>query len=381
MNAAQDPATLDLLAELSDALVADLDVDGLLERITHRCIELLDAQAAGVMLADDRGVLRLLAAAPEFTTWIDLVESAPAPATWSFATGLPVTDADLDIPDPRWAAFARQAREGGFRSVAALPMRIRGEVIGVLSLLRHRAGWLTPEQLSLAQSLANVATAGLLTQHDQGYRAVLAAQSQRVLSGRVAVERARGILAELLDIGVDTALDELRRHASRTGQGLSAAADQVVASVPLARELAAGPPMLLVHRITVDTLPELRALVRQRIADAGLSGSAADAFLLAVHEAAANAEEYAVGGRLWLWHHRGSVWCEVSDDGPGLPVDYRDRTDSPRPGDMRHAGLWLIRRICPDSEITSTPQGTRLLLRQPLPGHPGTPFTPGDAGG
>ena len=100
---------------------------------------------------------------------------------------------------------------------------------------------------------------------------------------------------------------------------------------------------------------------------AGLSGSAADSFLLAVHEAAANAEEHGGGGRLWLWLHDGNVWCEISDDGPGLPAGFTIRTDPPGPGNVDHAGLWLIRRICRDVLIDSSARGTRLLLRQQLP--------------
>jgi len=381
VNRSHDPATTDLLVELSDALLADLDIDKLLQNVTSRCLALLDAQTAGVVLTDDQGVLRLLAAAPDYTAGVELFEATAAPTSWSFATGLPVADADLDIPDSRWAGFARQARRNGFRSVAALPMQVRGEVIGVFSLLRHRTGWLTAEQMRFAQALANVATAGLLIQHEQGYRTILAAQSQRVLSGRVAIEQARGILAELLDVGVDTALDELRRHAARTGQGVSAAANEVVASVPLTDESVAGRTILLAHRVTMATLAALRTLIRQRMVGTGLAGSSADAFLLAIHEAATNAGEHAGGGRVWLWRHRGSLWCEISDDGPGLPSGYRVRTDAPRPGDMQHAGLWLISRICPDVEITSTPQGTRILLRRPIAGHPGTPFSAADAGG
>ncbi|MEU8241654.1 GAF domain-containing protein [Actinoplanes missouriensis] len=379
MSAAQDPATMDLLVELSDTLVADLDVDKLLQTVTNRCIELLDAQAAGVMVADGRGTLRLLAAAPEYTTWVDLFEAPGAPTGWCFATGLAVADADLDIPDPRWAAFARQAREGGFRSAVALPMRVRGDVIGVFSLFRHRPGWLTAEEMRLAQALANVSTIGLLMQRDHGYRTTLANQAQRVLSGRVAVEQARGILAELLGVDVDTARKELRRHATRTGLSLGAVADEVVATVPLNREWRPGTPVLLAHRITMETLATLRTLVRQRMTGVGLSGSAADTFLLAVHEAATNAEEHADGGRLWLWRHSGSLWCEISDDGPGLPVDYRIRAHASA-GDIRHTGLWLIRRICPDVEITSTSQGTRVLLRQPIPDHSGGPFSDAGAG-
>ncbi|MEV8503756.1 GAF domain-containing protein [Actinoplanes sp. NPDC051475] len=369
MSVADDPAMVDFLVELSDTLVADLDADGLLHWVTERAVRLLSAQAAGIMVADGRGVLCLLAAAPEYTPRARLFEAPSAPASWCFATGRPAVDADLDDPDPRWAAYAEQARDDGFRSVAAAPMRMRGEIVGVLSVLRHRPGRFTDEELRLTQALANVATVGLLVQRDAGHRAVLAAQSQHVLTGRVAVERARGILAETFEMDVDTALDELRRHATRTGRSLRATAIEVVTSLPTADRRNGTVAALLAHPVTMASMAELRTQVRHRLLAAGLSGSALDSFLLAVHEATLNAQEHAGGGRLWLWVHHGSAWCEISDNGPGLPAGFEIPTGS-QDIRRRHAGLWLIQRVCPDLKITSSARGTRLLLRRSLPTQP-----------
>ncbi|MEV4637998.1 GAF domain-containing protein [Actinoplanes sp. NPDC049548] len=371
---------IDLLVEVSDALVADLDTDGLLQWVSERGVQLLAGQATGIMLADARGVLRLLAAAPEYTPQARLFEAPSAPPHWCFATGQTLVDTDLDDPDPRWLRFAEQARADGFRSVAAVPMRIRDEIIGTFSVLRHPAGPFSNEELRLTQALANLATVGLLVKRDTGYRRVLAGRSQQILVGRVAVERARGILAELLDTDTDAALQELRRHAVRTDRTLQATASEVVRYLPTAGARTSTAPALLVRSFTVASPQSaLRALVRQRLSAAGLSGSALDSFLLAIHEAATNAQEHAGGGRLWLWVHHGSVWCEISDDGPGLPAGFDIQTELP---DIRrrHAGLWLVRRICPDLEITSGAGGTRLLLRRPLPAQPSASPSAVDSG-
>lgn len=371
---------VDLLVEVSDTLVADLDTDGMLQWVSERGRQLLSAQAAGIMLADARGTLRLLAAAPEYTSQARLFETASAPPHWCFATGQTLVDADLDDPDPRWAGFAGQARAAGFRSVAAVPMRIRDEIIGTFSVLRHQTGPFTGEQLRLTQALANVATVGLLVKRDTGYRRVLAGRSQQILTGRVAVERARGILAELLDTDTDTALQELRRHALRTERTLRATAIEVVRALPTAGRLPSTAPALLVRSITTaSSLSALRDLISKRLSAAGLGGSARDSFLLAIHEAATNAQEHAGSGRLWLWHHDDYLWCEISDDGPGLPADLEIPTGTP---DVHHqrAGLWLIRRICPDMLITSSTAGTRLLLRQPLPAQPAGSPSAADSG-
>ncbi|GAA4934421.1 hypothetical protein GCM10025331_19300 [Actinoplanes utahensis] len=358
---------MDLLAEVSDTLVADLDTDALLHWVSERGMQLLSAQAAGIMLADARGVLRLLAVAPQYTPQAKLFETVSAPSHWSFATGQSLVDPDLEDPDPRWPGFAVQAGAAGFRSVTAVPMRIHGEIIGTFSVLRHRPGPFSDEQLRLAQALANLATVGLLVKRDTGYRRVLAARSQQILIGRVAVERARGILAELLDMNTAAALQELRRHAMRTDRNLAATATELVRNLPTQHRNTGPASALLVQPITMaSSLAPLRDLVRQWLSGTGLSGTTLDSFLLAIHEAATNAQEHARGGRLWLWRHDGSLWCEISDDGPGLPAGFEIPAGMPH---IHHqqTGLWLIRRICPDMLITSTTGGTRLLLHQPLP--------------
>ena len=49
--------TATTFVEIVDTLVSDFDVIEVLTGLTSRCIELLDAAAAGILLADDTGQL------------------------------------------------------------------------------------------------------------------------------------------------------------------------------------------------------------------------------------------------------------------------------------------------------------------------------------
>ena len=83
----------DTFVELADTMVADFDVIDFLHLLTDRSVLLLAAGAAGVVLADPRGELRLAAASSEEAGLLELFQlrndqescldaSAPAGLSW-----------------------------------------------------------------------------------------------------------------------------------------------------------------------------------------------------------------------------------------------------------------------------------------------------------
>ncbi|MFJ8957844.1 ANTAR domain-containing protein [Lentzea sp. NPDC102401] len=185
--------------ELADTLVERFDGIEFLHDLVERCVELLGVAAAGILVADDQGVLRLMATAGEG------VSSAE-----EFQNG----------EDSRWAG------------IDAFPMRMRTDVIGSLTLFRTSPGALPPETAALAQSLANVATISLLQVRAVRQDSVIAEQLRTALAGRVAIEQAKGVLTERLEIGVADAFSLMRTYARNTGQLLSDIAGQVNARSP-----------------------------------------------------------------------------------------------------------------------------------------------------
>src|SRR5215813_5344921 len=121
--------------ELSDTLVDDYDVADLLHVLADRCVELLDASAAGLLLTDQRGALRTLAASSEQTMLLELfqLEANEGPCLDCFRSGVPVVEPDLSVATERWPSFVDRALRQGYRSVNALPMRLRNETIGALN--------------------------------------------------------------------------------------------------------------------------------------------------------------------------------------------------------------------------------------------------------
>jgi transcriptional regulator with GAF, ATPase, and Fis domain len=222
----------DTFIDLADTMVADFDIIDFLHMLTDRSVRLLAASAAGVMLADPRGELRVAAASSEEAGLLELfqLQNDQGPCLDCFRTGRAVTAADLLGQDQRWPRFAQAAVEAGFRTVEALPMRLRDQVIGALNLFRAEPAPFEAADLRIAQALADVATIGLLHERNVRRGEAVAEQLQAALNSRVAIEQAKGRLAERYSINMDHAFTMLRDHARNTNQHLSDVARDFVTS-------------------------------------------------------------------------------------------------------------------------------------------------------
>ncbi|WP_327327795.1 GAF and ANTAR domain-containing protein [Streptomyces sp. NBC_01210] len=209
--------------ELADNLVADFDLIDFLRLLTDRCVGMLGASAAGVLLADRDGELRVMAASSEQVRLLELfqLQNDEGPCLECFRTGAPVTVPDLSREADRWPRFVEQAHHSGFAAVQALPMRLRDEVVGALNLFRTHPGSFDPVGTPIAQALADVATISLLQQRSTQRSNVLNEQLQTALNSRVLIEQAKGKLAERQGIDMEQAFTALRGYARAHNRRLS----------------------------------------------------------------------------------------------------------------------------------------------------------------
>jgi GAF domain-containing protein len=222
----------DTFVDLADTMVADFDIIDFLHMLTDRSVALLAASAAGVVLADPRGELRVAAASSEAAGMAELfqIQNDEGPCLECFRTGRSVTAADLAWGGTRWPRFAAAATHAGFRTVEALPMRLRDQVIGALNLFRATPGPFNPADLRIGQALADVATIGLLQERNLRRSETIAEQLQAALNSRVVIEQAKGKLAERLSTDMDHAFKLLRDHARDSNQRLTDVAQNFVDS-------------------------------------------------------------------------------------------------------------------------------------------------------
>ncbi|MEU3642481.1 anti-sigma factor antagonist [Lentzea sp. NPDC034063] len=215
---------------LADTLVTEFDVADSLDLLTQRCIELLDVSAAGITLIGPDGVAHVMAASSRHAQMLELLEvrTESGPCIDCLRTGHPVAEHDLTTETSRWPRFAAAAQECGYRSVQALPLRLRDRTIGALCLLDTGTGPMNNGQVDLAQALADVATIGILQHRALEHHGQIAGQLQTALSSRVIVEQARGVLAQRGGLSMDDALVRLDGYARVRNRPLTSLAGAVV---------------------------------------------------------------------------------------------------------------------------------------------------------
>ncbi|GAB3460284.1 GAF and ANTAR domain-containing protein [Actinophytocola sediminis] len=182
---------------LADTLVDDFDLAEFLHMLADYCVDLLEVDAAGVLLADQRGGVRMAAASSEKAELIEVfaADTEGGPCVECVHTGQPVFSPDLAADAPRWPRYVAAAELCGFAATHALPMRLRREVIGALSLLNTKSAGVRPVSTELGQALADVATIGILQQRSIDHAEILTEQLQTALNTRVIIEQAKGMLA------------------------------------------------------------------------------------------------------------------------------------------------------------------------------------------
>ena len=231
------------LVELADTLVDDFDVVDLLTLLADRCVETLDVSAAGILLASPDGRLRVLASTSDAMRVLELLEvqAEEGPCLDCFHTGRPVPHADLAAAGTRWPRFAPEALEAGFHSVQALPLRLRGTIIGALNLFHTAATDAERADVEVAQAFADIATIAILQHRAAREAQVVNEQLNRALNSRIIIEQAKGVLAEREGLDVQEAFEWLRRHARNHNLRLADLAGDVIAGT-VATATLDGPP-------------------------------------------------------------------------------------------------------------------------------------------
>jgi transcriptional regulator with GAF, ATPase, and Fis domain len=229
-TAARQALTATTFLEIVDTLVDQFDVIDVLTSLTSRCVELLEVAAAGILLADDTGTLRVMAASTEQVQLLELfqIQNDEGPCLDCFRTGAVVANARLDGPTP-WPRFAAESVRKGYSSVSAIPLRFKETVLGCLNLFIAAPVALPGADAVLGRALADVASIAIVQDLATRQAAIREGQLQHALTSRIAIEQAKGMIAEFTGSDMDAAFALLRAYARNHNLGLTDVARSLVA--------------------------------------------------------------------------------------------------------------------------------------------------------
>lgn len=215
--------------DLADSLVDNFDVVELLTVLADRCVDVVDVAATGIMLASADGELRVLASSSEAMRVLELFEAQAdeGPCVDCYRGARPIVNVKLVEADGRWPRFAPRAVRAGFRSVHAIPMRLRGLTIGALNMFRTEEGRMRESDVVAAQALADVATIAILQHRATVDAQQLNQQLTQALNTRIVIEQAKGVVAESAGLDMEEAFALLRRHARKNNLRLTDVAHAV----------------------------------------------------------------------------------------------------------------------------------------------------------
>lgn len=215
---------------VADSLVAGYDIVDLLQTLVDESADIFDASAAGILLVAPDGGLEVVVSTDESSDFLGIVQakSGDGPCVEAITTGRAVSIEDLEHVDGHWQFFADAALRAGYRSIHAVPMRLRDATIGSLNLFRASTGRLDDADIVAAQALADVATISILQERALRESDLARQQLQRALDSRVVIEQAKGVLAQRHGVDMGAAFDMIRRHARSTQRRLGETAEEIV---------------------------------------------------------------------------------------------------------------------------------------------------------
>jgi GAF domain-containing protein len=221
--------TATTFVEIVDTLVGDFDVIDVLTSLTSRCVELLDVAAAGILLADENGFLRVIGSSTEEIQLLELfqLQRDEGPCLDCYRTGVVVAYSRLDTETP-WPEFAAESVRAGFPSVCAVPLRLKDVVLGCLNLFMRDPTPLGVLDIALARALADVASIAMVQDQATRQAAIREGQLQYALNSRIAIEQAKGMLAEHGGVDMDQAIARLRGFARNHNRRLTEVAEALV---------------------------------------------------------------------------------------------------------------------------------------------------------
>ncbi len=328
-----------VLSEFARTLVTDFPIQGILDHLVRRIVDILPIGAAGVTLISPTTHPRLIAGSDESAVRYEYLQTSlgEGPCLAAYESDEPICIADLAVDD-RFPRFAKSALAEGLVAVFTFPLRNDDRCLGALDLYRTTAGGLEPRDLETAQTLADVATAYLLNAEARRVKTEFVATVSHEL--RTPMTSIAGFVELLRDDPDERLAEEQAQFVDAIGRNsdrLIALADDLL-TVSSLEPAASAHPHVTVDLVTVVAAAQqtLMSAIAARQLDVGFAVPAEPVLVCGDAGSLEALVTNLVGNALKFTTHGGWVRCtlttcgemarlEVSDNGLGIPkAEQRD---------------------------------------------------------
>ena len=150
-----------LLSDFARTVITDFPIQGILDHLVERIVEVLPIMAAGVTLITPGGAAHYVAASNKSALNFERLQTelSEGPCEMAFETGEAVSISDL-ATERRFERFKPKALDAGLVAVFAFPLNHGDTRLGALDLYCDTVGPLEDRDMRVAQTLADVAAAG-----------------------------------------------------------------------------------------------------------------------------------------------------------------------------------------------------------------------------
>lgn len=153
----------DVLSEFARTMLTDFPIQGILDELVLRIVEILPITAAGVTLISPNSTPRYLAASSDAALLFEKLQTDfdEGPCVLAYRTGRAIAIPDLR-PEKRFTNFTPRAIAEGLAAIFTFPLYHGSERLGALDLYRDVVGPLNSSEMAVAQTLADVVAAYLV---------------------------------------------------------------------------------------------------------------------------------------------------------------------------------------------------------------------------
>jgi hypothetical protein len=248
------------IVELAEVLDERPSETGYAWVLTARLAERLAPAGVCFMLAIKADRLAVTAASSDEVSRLAALQARlnEGPCIDCLRTGHEVLNAAVTTADDLWPDFAPGAGASGFGTLSALPMRSRGQAIGVIFWAAAEARQLAGRDLRELRVLTRMTAITLAQLRDSRRSAMAAEQLQKALDSRVIIEQAKGAVAARLGVSPDRAFELLRGYARQTNITLADVSSQALSNVLSPHDLMTAAGTRRADQVRLRRVPQSR---------------------------------------------------------------------------------------------------------------------------